>query len=263
MKNYLSPATLRAMELLEGYRKIVPQLAQIEKVIGLQSAGLRASTAVSAAMLAQNGLSGMFKKVSFTQKMLNLGDRLYWQRIESLLGELADEDILLEQVVKIDFLPLEHSGTLLIVKEIPAVRRLISEVYRDKANLYRIAPRDFEEMMAEYLRKSGWEVSLTKKTRDGGYDLVGLQHIGNSPFKIIAECKRYAQDRPVGIKILREFESVVFRQGANKGILFTSSYFSPDVKKEQQARLQHMMELRDHDDIMGWVRSEKGIYFPD
>ncbi len=111
-------------------------------------------------------------------------------------------------------------------------------------------------MVAEILRKEGWEVKLTKKTRDGGYDMLALQQIGGIEFKMIAEVKRWAQHRKIGVEIIRNFQSVILNRGVNKGVIFTSSSFTKDAKNYQNLYYPHLMDLKDYNDIIGWMENK-------
>lgn len=151
----------------------------------------------------------------------------------------------------------EPAQRIILLNEVPKAQQLIRSVYNDHKQLYQLHPRDFEEMIAELLRKQGWDVKLTKQTRDQGVDIIALQHMGDSPLKAVIECKRNAPRRKVGVEILRGFQSVIATQQANKGIIFTSSYFSADARQYQQQYLPFLMELKDYNDIIGWINNDE------
>lgn len=255
-KSYLSPNMLRMFEMLERIDKLYPVSTTSQKIDKIKALDLKIPLSVSALRYQQKGISGMFKKASFSEKMLGMFSYGLHERIKEILSKL-EADIYIEEVNEVDFFPEQSTGSKIILKEVPLVEKLIGEIYIDNHKLYQVSPSDFEEMMAEYLRKEGWEVSLSKKTRDGGYDMIALQHIGSLPFKVIAECKRFAPKRKVGIDILRGFQTVMLREKANKGVIFTSSYFSTEVRKEKDIYLHHQIDLKDYDDIMSWINAKK------
>src|SRR6266511_2639144 len=81
--------------------------------------------------------------------------------------------------------------------------------------LDRISPREFEEIVAELLAGLGWEVSLTPATKDGGHDILAVARTpGDVEVRVIVECKRYRQDRAVGIAVVRELLGVKYFVGA-------------------------------------------------
>ena len=54
----------------------------------------------------------------------------------------------------------------------------------------RIHHRTFEAVLKEVIAGSGWDVELTKRTRDGGYDLVCLANSSvGMPIKMVVELK--------------------------------------------------------------------------
>jgi restriction system protein len=109
--------------------------------------------------------------------------------------------------------------------------------------------------MAELLRSRDFEVFLTKKTKDGGTDIIALQNMAGLPFKMLIECKRYTANRKIYVEIIRGFSHVVNTNKANKGIIFTTSYFTADAKKEQELSMPYLLGLRDYHDIIQWVNA--------
>jgi restriction system protein len=144
----------------------------------------------------------------------------------------------------------------LIITEGPRIQNLIQEVYRDEGRLLTVQPYEFEEMIAELLHAKNFEVKLTKRTRDNGYDIIALQEIGGLPFEILVECKRYTK-KPVGVEIIRSFSHVIDKQNANKGLIVTSSYFTKDATRE--AKIKGLrLELKDRIEILKWVKDYVG-----
>jgi HJR/Mrr/RecB family endonuclease len=143
---------------------------------------------------------------------------------------------------------------ILLVKETTHIEKIIAGIYKDNRELHHIHHREFEEMVAELLKSRGFEVHLTKQTRDGGTDIIALQDIAGSPFKFLVECKKYAPNRKVGVDIVRGFSYVINTQQANKGLIFTTSYFTADAQKEQQKNMPYLLDLKDQDDILNWVK---------
>ena len=134
------------------------------------------------------------------------------------------------------------------------VKKIIFEIYLNNEKLYRISPREFEKVIAELLYNNGFEVELTKQTRDGGYDIMALKRIDNlSPVKYLVECKRYNPMRKVGVEIIRSFKEVIQTEQANKGLIVTTSYFSSDAIKKQQ-ETPYLLDYKDKDDLMDWVK---------
>lgn len=146
-----------------------------------------------------------------------------------------------------------RGGRIILLREADKARSIISDIYKNNSDIYRLEPREFEEMISELLREKGFTAELTKQTRDRGYDILAMSKAGPFPVTFIAECKRYAPDRPVGVSIMREFSFVVEREKANKGIMFTSSYFTRDVRMEAAKAMGSRLEFMEYEDIMQWV----------
>lgn len=150
-------------------------------------------------------------------------------------------------------------GALISLNDINRTQSLIRSIYKDNEQMFRIDPRHFEEMIAELLRKKNLNVELTKQTRDGGKDIIALHDLnGLGQNKYLIECKRNAKNRPVGVDVLRSFSYVVQDEGANKGIIFTSSYFTTDAISMKDKH-PYMSDLKDGADIIKWIKeySEK------
>ena len=52
---------------------------------------------------------------------------------------------------------------------------LLKKAMEDPRIIHRFSSREFEEMVCELLDKQGYNVKLTKQTRDGGKDIVVVQ----------------------------------------------------------------------------------------
>ncbi len=142
----------------------------------------------------------------------------------------------------------------LLITEAKTIKKVIQDIYKNNANLFKIRPREFEELVAELLNKKGYAVELTKQTRDGGYDIIALRFDNGMPLKYLVECKKYGKNRPVGIDIVRSFCDVIRSEDANKGIIFTTSSFTSGVRARQKSN-PFILELKDHSDIIQWVEN--------
>jgi len=60
--------------------------------------------------------------------------------------------------------------------------------------LYDLNPRKFEELIASILKDLGFDVELTKVTRDGGRDIIASIRTKVSTFLTYVECKRYSPE---------------------------------------------------------------------
>lgn len=140
-----------------------------------------------------------------------------------------------------------------ILEESGRLRHIITDIFHQDQTLLQLEPHTFEEVVAELLRSQGFEVNLTKRTRDGGYDLIALTRQGGFPLKFLVECKRYTTEK-IGIEIVRSLMYVVKQEEANKGIIATTSYFTRDARDHQQSTHPYLLDLRDRTDILSWIQ---------
>lgn len=132
--------------------------------------------------------------------------------------------------------------------------KLISLLAREPGYLHRLSPRAFEEVIAEIFARQGFEVHLTKQTRDGGKDIIALYNKLGISTKYIIECKRYS-NKPIGIELVQRLAGVRHALSANKAILATTSRFtSPAVEWAKQEVNLWSLDLKDYEDIVSWLR---------
>lgn len=115
--------------------------------------------------------------------------------------------------------------------------------------IHELGSRKFEELIARVFADKGYEVSLTKSTRDGGFDIFAKVKNDFSDFIILAECKKYSPTNKVGVEIVRGLYGVVEEHKANQGIIITSSFFTKEAQ-QTQLRIGSRMALKDYNDLV-------------
>jgi hypothetical protein len=123
------------------------------------------------------------------------------------------------------------------------------------SNLQKLSSRQFEELVASLFKNHGFDVELTARTRDGGYDIVLVDHSSLKSGPILVECKHFAPERPVGVGIVRALYGVKVLNSASKAILATSSYVSKDAKREFSRVIPWELELMESNKILELVES--------
>lgn len=97
-------------------------------------------------------------------------------------------------------------------------------------NLAAMDWEDFEHLIREIFEKefssNGGEVKVTQASRDGGVDAVAFDPDPIRGGKIVIQAKRYTNT--VGVSAVRDLYGTVMNEGANKGILVTTSDYGPD-----------------------------------
>ena len=111
--------------------------------------------------------------------------------------------------------------------------------------------RRFEELVAELFGGFGYEVELTKQTRDGGRDIIAVKR-EEVQVKYLIECKRPDPGGYVGVRPVRELLGVRQDEEATKAILATTAYFSKDAKLLFE-RHPWILELKEYDDLKKWI----------
>lgn len=100
-------------------------------------------------------------------------------------------------------------------------------------NLAAMDWEDFEHLIRELFEKefagSGGEVKVTQASRDGGVDAIVFDPDPIRGGKIVIQAKRYTNT--VGVSAVRDLYGTVMNEGANKGILVSTSDYGPDSYK--------------------------------
>lgn len=98
-------------------------------------------------------------------------------------------------------------------------------------NLAAMDWEEFEHLIRELFEKEfsavGGEVKVTRASRDGGVDAVIFNPDPIRGGKTVIQAKRYTNT--VGVSAVRDLYGTVMNEGANKGILVTTSDFGPDA----------------------------------
>lgn len=126
---------------------------------------------------------------------------------------------------------------------------LVDKVALRPEILQEITPRQFEELVCELFERKGYNVQLTKQTRDGGKDLIVLNNSMLGDLVIYAECKKKAPKHPVNVGLVRQLYGTVEADRVTAGIMVTNSYFSKGARRFQQT-IKSRMNLIDYSELM-------------
>lgn len=125
--------------------------------------------------------------------------------------------------------------------------------------LFKISDREFEELIAEIFKAEGYDVELTKRTRDNGYDVIAVY---NSLIrqKLLIECKRKRNPQakiPIGIvrQVLGSLEMSDVE--AQKIVLVTTNHYTKDAKRAIARNHIWRIDLKDYDDVVQWLSKYK------
>lgn len=100
----------------------------------------------------------------------------------------------------------------------------------ETTNLATMEWGEFEHLVRELFdlefNVNGGEVKITQASRDGGVDAVAFDPDPIRGGKIVIQAKRYTNT--VGVSAVRDLYGTVINEGANKGILITTSDYGAD-----------------------------------
>lgn len=109
----------------------------------------------------------------------------------------------------------------------------LSGIFRKRINvksleeLMRMNPYQFEKVVGDYYRECGYVVHQTKRTNDGGKDLV--MYKGGQTYYV--EVKRYAKNNSIQRPLIQKLVGACHPAGA-RGIFVTTSSFSSGAISE-------------------------------
>jgi restriction system protein len=114
--------------------------------------------------------------------------------------------------------------------------RIVSSKEIDKnlepeANLAAMPWEDFEHLVAQLFEwefgRNGIEVKVTRASRDRGVDAILFDPDPLRGGKYILQAKRYT--RTVDVSAVRDLYGTIVNEGANRGILISTSSYGPDA----------------------------------
>lgn len=103
----------------------------------------------------------------------------------------------------------------------------ILEGLESRPNLMDLNPWEFENLVSNLFTRMGLETKQTRSVKDGGVDAVAYDLRPVLGGKVIIQAKRYKN--VVGVSAVRDLYGTMMNEGANKGILVTTSNYGPDA----------------------------------
>jgi restriction system protein len=109
--------------------------------------------------------------------------------------------------------------------------RDVAQGLDEDANLAAMPWDDFEHLVRQLYEwefgNNGAEVKVTRSSRDRGVDAIVFDPDPLRGGKFVIQAKRYT--RPVDVAAVRNLYGTLLNEGANKGILVTTSSYGPDA----------------------------------
>lgn len=133
-------------------------------------------------------------------------------------------------------------------------QELFTYLRQNPKALHELSPRQFEELVAAIFRNNGFSVELTPQTRDGGVDIIAVQHSALTGDSVhLIECKRYNPTNKVGIGVVQRLLGTVAQRRATKGVVVTTSSFTQDaIRVAEETR--HIITLNNYNAVLGWLQ---------
>lgn len=131
--------------------------------------------------------------------------------------------------------------------------KLLEELAKNPERMLSLTPRQFEELVAELFHREGFSVELTPEKKDGGRDILAVNHSELASHLYLAECKRYAPNRPVGVEYVRSLYGLIEAEKATRGIIASTSYFTKGAK-DFSRDLKWRIGLKNYDDLRDWIK---------
>lgn len=123
-----------------------------------------------------------------------------------------------------------------------------------RPNLMDLTPTEFEVLVANLFGKMGLESKLTRASRDGGVDAIAYDARPVLGGKVVIQAKRYRNT--VGVEAVRDLYGTMLNEGANKGILVTTSGYGPDAYNFSKDK---PIELIDGGGLLYLLREHAGV----
>lgn len=118
-------------------------------------------------------------------------------------------------------------------------------------DFHKLHHRDFEKLVSSVFAARGWRAELGPGSGDGGVDLRLWQADPIGDLLTLVQIKRHAAHRPVHLDAVAALEAHVNREGANRGLVVTSSRFLPGVH-EFASKQRYRIQLAEKADLQSW-----------
>lgn len=134
----------------------------------------------------------------------------------------------------------------------------LSKDYREEVLdlLIKLPAGGFERLSQRLLREAGFtQVLVTGKSGDGGIDGVGTLQVNPLvSFRVLFQCKRYANANSVTPSQVRDFRGAMSGR-ADKGIIITTGTFTSEARKEASRDGVPPIELIDGEKLVDMLET--------
>jgi restriction system protein len=163
-------------------------------------------------LISTRATRGQFEELNLAKVDELLCLRNLGAQFSSKPGEL----VAVRPIVEFDMVDKRFVGEMDVMAEL-----------NERPNLMDLTPHEFEALVSNLFAKMGLETKLTRSSRDGGVDAVAFDKRPVLGGKVVIQAKRYSHT--VGVAAVRDLYGTMMNEGANKGILVTTSGYGPDA----------------------------------
>ena len=131
--------------------------------------------------------------------------------------------------------------------------RLLKALKKQPKDVFRLTPRQFEEVVADLLQDMDYDVTLTKQTNDGGADILAVKKTEVGDVLCLVDAKKYKESHKIGVGMVRTLLGTLEDYRATSAMLATTSTYSPKAKAMQEKH-QFRLSLKVYTDVVGWIQ---------
>jgi len=154
----------------------------------------------------------------------------------------------------LEMVEVRRAGHIAVLRKgDPYMDDRIQQFARNPQDLRTLEPNDFEQLIAELLRRDGMNVQLTGRGRDGGRDVLTWPSSAPSRALWLVECKRYAAPRKVDVRLVRALYGVLEAERATMGMLVTTSDFTRPAREFERG-VSNRLVLRNFGEVAKWLK---------
>lgn len=133
-------------------------------------------------------------------------------------------------------------------------QKFLDYLVANEDKLDRVHWRNFERLVAEVFQRRGYAVTLGRGTKDGGVDVrVWADKRKEGPPLLVIQCKRHKKGDAVEIQWVKALWADLVAEGAEGGLIATTSTVSKDGKKLCEAR-RYPLTFAENRQIVEWTR---------
>jgi restriction system protein len=130
---------------------------------------------------------------------------------------------------------------------------VMQRLKKEPKEVHKLSPRQFEELIADLLRDMGYDVTLTKATRDGGADILASIKNDLGRFLYLVDAKKYRQNHKIGVGMVRTLLGTLADYQASSAMLVTTSSYSRDARAIEKKH-EWQLALHDYIDVASWIQ---------